>query len=68
MILLILRQGGGNNNSIDRIEIYDATGKFVKVYNEIQNNRISISQLEEGIYFLKFYSRTSINTEKIIIH
>lgn len=59
---------GSNNNSIDRIEIYDATGKFVKVYNEIQNNRISISQLEEGIYFLKLYSRTSINTEKIIIH
>ncbi|MCP4054311.1 MAG: T9SS type A sorting domain-containing protein [Mesoflavibacter sp.] len=63
-----IKTGGGNNNSIDRIEIYDATGKFVKVYNEIQNNRISISQLEEGIYFLKFYSRTSINTEKIIIH
>jgi hypothetical protein len=51
--------------SIDKIEIYDVFGKFVKAIqgneNEIQTD---VSNFSIGMYFMKIYTQYGTKTEK----
>lgn len=51
------------SEKIDKIEIYDATGRLVKSLNGKQTD---ISALGNGIYFIKISSGAQIFTEKIL--
>ncbi len=53
-----------NNNIIDKIEIINNMGVIVDTENII-DNKINISNLENGIYFLKVYKNNEIFIEKI---
>jgi len=50
--------------SIDKIEIYDTLGKFIKVV--FDNKNITLENAYAGIYFIKIYSGNTIITKKII--
>jgi len=52
------------NSSIDIIEIYDATGKKVKLFKQ-EESSYDISDLASGIYFARIYGKTGLNTLKI---
>ena len=57
-----------NNLQINKIIISDLTGKSViEINSEVIPNRIDLSQLYGGIYFISFYNdKQLINTKKII--
>ncbi|MEM9681436.1 MAG: T9SS type A sorting domain-containing protein, partial [Bacteroidota bacterium] len=48
------------------ISIYDLNGRLIKLYNNIVNNEIDISELNSGVYLLKYKHGTTITTEKLI--
>ena len=48
--------------SIDKIEIYDTLGKFIKVV--FDNKNITLENSYVGIYFIKIYSNNTIITKK----
>ncbi|WP_282042939.1 ELWxxDGT repeat protein [Winogradskyella flava] len=52
------------NSSIDIIEIYDSTGKKVKMFKQ-EESSYDISDLAAGIYFARLYGKTGSNTLKI---
>ena len=55
-----------NGTSIDKVILYDISGRAVKEYQNITNG-ISISSLEKGIYIMQTFSGKQSQTEKIII-
>lgn len=57
-----------NNLLINKIIISDITGKsIIEINSDVMPNRINLSQLYEGIYFISFYQdKQLINTKKII--
>ena len=50
--------------SIDKIEIYNTLGKFIKVV--FDNKNITLENAYAGVYFIKIYSGNTILTKKII--
>jgi len=52
------------NVTLDKVQVYDTNGKIVSFTKE--NNGINISQLPQGIYFVKFESNGKWLTQKII--
>jgi hypothetical protein len=50
--------------SIDKIEIYNTLGKFIKVV--FNNKNITLENAYAGVYFIKIYSGNTILTKKII--
>ena len=56
-----------NNLLINKIIISDITGKSVIKINEKASDKIDISKLDKGLYFISFYQDNRlINTQKII--
>lgn len=44
------------NNSLKLLEIYDITGKLIKIFNTFNNDKsVDVTELEEGVYLLKIY-------------
>jgi hypothetical protein len=58
-LLRIMNDGLRNAN----IEIFDITGKLVKIYSPI-NNTIDISELQTGMYFITIYNEKQKITKK----
>ena len=54
-----------SDKSIQKIEVYNITGKLVKRLTNFEN-KISINNLSSGIYFLKFSSDNATAVKKII--
>lgn len=54
-----------NNLSIDKIEIFDTSGKLIITKNG-NSSQIDISNLKKGMYFFKIYSDENVLTKKII--
>ncbi|RZJ33264.1 MAG: T9SS type A sorting domain-containing protein, partial [Chryseobacterium sp.] len=50
---------------ISRVEIYDTAGKLVKAKSG-NENKIGISQLTNGLYFIKIYSDGAVINSKFI--
>ncbi|MDG1394302.1 MAG: T9SS type A sorting domain-containing protein, partial [Flavobacteriaceae bacterium] len=46
-----------NNAVISAYEIYDITGKRVMGSTQITSNRIQVSELSKGMYFMKIKAR-----------
>lgn len=58
-----------NCNIVQRIEVKDQFGKSVATISNIQNkNRIDLSNLSNGIYFIHVYKKNDVLVEKIIKH
>ena len=57
-----------NNSSIEKIEIYDYSGKIIVTNFSVDNNLIllNVSSLNSGIYLLKITSANGIINKKII--
>jgi hypothetical protein len=50
-----------------KIEIYDVKGTKVKtVYNTLNNEKISLTEFDNGIYFIKVILESDIQTFKIL--
>lgn len=56
-----------NNIQISSINIYDVLGKNVLSQKELTNNRVDVSNLNEGVYFMKIDAGNTSATQKIII-
>lgn len=56
-----------NNAEITSITVYDVLGKNVLKQNKLTNNRVNISDLNAGMYFIKIESHGNSITKKIII-
>lgn len=56
-----------NTTVITSISVYDILGKNVLSQNELINNRLNVSMLNNGVYFLKINADGNIVTKKIII-
>lgn len=58
----------GNDKNADKIVITDLAGKIIKENSLLANNEISVSNLANGVYLLKFYSKsTNVANRKIVI-
>lgn len=57
-------------NSKARIEIFDTHGKLMKAHAiyKSSNERIEISDLASGLYFINIYQDKSVHTKKFIKH
>jgi len=53
------------NKNIDKIKIYDITGKLIKEFYQVENE-IDISDIEAGIYIISIQTDNEIFTSKII--
>jgi hypothetical protein len=56
-----------NNTEVSKISIYNILGKEVLSQNELIDNRVDVSNLNEGIYFIKIQALEKSITKKIII-
>lgn len=52
------------SNSITAVEIYSITGQLV--YKSLNNNRLDISNLENGIYMMRVETTNGISSKKLI--
>ncbi|MFN6038879.1 MAG: M14 family zinc carboxypeptidase, partial [Bacteroidota bacterium] len=48
-------KSGGNGIGPDKIELFDITGKFIKSLSVNSNQPVSVRDLADGIYFLRFF-------------
>lgn len=55
------------NMLINSIELYDSKGNRLKKYHQLNNNCINISDLADGLYFIKVNADSHIFTKKVII-
>jgi len=55
-----------SNQSIEKIEIFDAIGKKVYYSDSLNNNSVDVSTLTSGIYLVKLYSGSLHTTQKIV--
>lgn len=55
-----------NVNEITEVALYDILGKKVLSQNKLTNNRLDISNLTRGVYFIKINSNGNSITKKII--
>lgn len=57
-----------HSHSIDNINLYDNSGKFIKHLNISLNNSIDLSNLNKGLYFVAFKKGNStISIQKLLI-
>lgn len=54
------------NQSIEKISIFDMTGKLVLEKNNVSNRQISISNLKKGVYIIKIETPIGIFQNKLI--
>lgn len=68
----LLNHSNTNDDSLERLDIYTASGKLIAktVLKGFNNNNIDINlpnNIKPGIYWLKISSKKSISTKKIVI-
>ncbi|WP_052430169.1 T9SS type A sorting domain-containing protein [Sporocytophaga myxococcoides] len=56
------------SESFDHLEISDATGKVIMVFDSITPSEISIGGVESGIYFVRFYTTNTVYVKKILVY
>ena len=56
-----------SNQQIKSVQVFDLLGKEVYTDNELSNNQINVSTLNQGIYLLKLNAENVSVTKKIII-
>lgn len=54
------------NQSITNLDIFDNNGKCLKSVTLDATNSVSISDLQKGMYFIKFYAPNAITTIKLV--
>lgn len=54
-----------SNDSISKVELFDAKGRILSVYNDSQKT-INISSYPKGIYILKIHTKKAVSSHKII--
>ena len=52
----------------NEVQIYDATGALVQHHKVLNSNSISISELNDGIYFVRFVADSEIKTIRLLKH
>jgi hypothetical protein len=55
-----------NDTEISEVALYDILGKQLLSQNELANNRLDISNLTKGVYFMKISANGNSITKKII--
>ena len=53
------------DNYIDKVEIYDISGRLFKTVSE-EFNQIDLRAFNKGIFIIRIYSQSSINSVKVI--
>jgi hypothetical protein len=57
-----------NNVQISSVEMYSVLGKKVLSIKTLNNNRLNVSNLSNGIYFMKINAEGGSSTRKIVIN
>ncbi|MCO6163106.1 T9SS type A sorting domain-containing protein [Flavobacterium sp. NRK F7] len=52
---------------INQITVFDCVGSLVKEINRVSKNHIDLSELNDGVYFLKIQTDSGILNDKVII-
>jgi len=52
----------------DHMEISDATGKIIMVFNPSSHTEVSIEGVESGMYFARLYTTNSVYVKKILVY
>ena len=55
-----------DNTTIDSVSVYSISGKQILKQPDIQNNKVDVSRLSEGIYFIEIYSEGKKIVKKFI--
>lgn len=55
-----------NESTIEKAVLFDISGRAVREYNDISNNALSVSDLQNGTYILKLVSNKGVFTQKVI--
>jgi len=55
------------DGKIQLVELYDISGKKVLTFNQINNNKLYIGNLQKGLYFYKVLTREREYTGKVIV-
>ena len=63
-ILNISMQDGA---ALEKMQLYDVSGRLVREYGDVSNQSISVAELEKGMYILKVSADTGIYSERIIV-
>ena len=53
-------------NPMSKIEIYSSTGNLVRNVSQMKTNKINVSDLSSGIYFIKVSGETKVGLQKFI--
>lgn len=56
-----------NGTSVEKVILFDISGRVVREYNNILNSGISLSSVEKGVYLVKIFSGNYTQTQKIIV-
>lgn len=58
-----------DHNLINSIDVYDISGKIVKTFSKVNitTNKVKISELNHGVYFVKISAQQGVLTKKIIV-
>lgn len=54
--------------NIDKVDLYDITGKLILTTNKPKSNVIDVSAITNGMYLLKIYSGERSSTKKLVIN
>ena len=57
-----------NNTPLTSVSVYDVLGKKVHSQIEFNDNRLDVSSLNNGMYFMKIYTDQGSTTKKIVIN
>ena len=55
-----------NNEIIEKLTIYDVTGKNVLELKDISNHQIDVSSLEKGVYIIEIKTQNGLFKEKVV--
>lgn len=55
-----------SSNKFNEIEVVDLCGKVIKKFNAITENKIDLSGLVDGVYFVSFYNINNLRIKKKI--
>lgn len=53
--------------SIEFFEVYNMNGAQVKTAADLSNSRVNVSDLERGLYFVKYQTASSTYTQKLVL-
>ncbi len=53
--------------ALEKVQIYDVSGRLVREYDKISNEVISVRELEKGMYILKVFADKGNYSKRIII-